>query len=84
MARQTAERITTQFGAALDRSARQRVSRAFERMLVPRENRRRGMKRTAMITTAYEDWKAGLRGQSLYQKHIPGCSAMSQYRREYA
>lgn len=84
LAREAAARIAAQFGTALDRAARLKVARAFERVLVPREKRPPGRKRKAAITAAYEDWKAGMRGHQLYRKHIPGYSGMGRYRRECA
>jgi hypothetical protein len=84
LASEAAARITAQFGTALDNAARQKVSRAFERALLPREKRQRGRKRKAAITAAYEDWKAGMQGHQLYRKHIPGYSGMGRYRRDCA
>lgn len=68
----------------LDHAARLKVSRAFERVLVPHEKRRRGRKRDATITAAVADYEAGMRGQGLYQKHIRGYSGMGRYRRQSA
>jgi hypothetical protein len=84
LAREAAAGITAQFGTALDRAARVKVSRAFDRVLVPREKRPPGRKRKAAITAAYLDWKAGMRGHQFYLKHIPGYSGMGRYRRECA
>lgn len=81
LAREAAARITAQFGTALDRAARLKVARAFERVVVPREKRRPGRKRKAAITAAVTDYEAGMRGVELYRKHIPGYSGMSHYRR---
>jgi hypothetical protein len=83
LAYEAARRITAQFGTALDLPARRKVSRAFDRALSPRD-KRRGRKRDRRITAAVEDYEAGMRGQVLYQKHIPGYSAMGSYRRESA
>lgn len=84
LAREAAAGITAQFGTALERAGRVKVSRAFGRVLVPREKRPPGRKRKAAITAAYLDWKAGMRGHQLYLKHIPGYSGMGRYRRECA
>lgn len=84
LAREAAARITAQFGTALDRARRVKISRAFDRALLPREKRPPGRKRKAAITSAYQDWKAGMRGHQLYRKHIPGYSGMGRYRRECA
>jgi hypothetical protein len=84
LAQEAAGRITAQFGTALDLAALRKVSRAFDRALSPRDHRRRGRKRDKRITAAVEDYEAGMRGQVLYQKHIPGYSGMGRYRRESA
>jgi len=63
----------------LDGRARLRLASAFRRMLRPA--RRPGRKPKASITAACDDFKAGLRGTALYQKHIPGFDRMSRWRR---
>ena len=84
LAREAAGQIVVQLGPGLDRAARLKVARAFERVLVQREKRRRGRKRDAAITAAVADYEAGMRGQQLYQKHIRGYSGMGRYRRQSA
>jgi hypothetical protein len=83
-AREAAERIVAQHGAALDYADRLKVSRAFGRVLIPGPQRPRGRKRSAAITATYEDSQRGMCGQRLYQKHIRGYSGMNRYRRESA
>ena len=76
---ETAERIASQLGTLLDRGDRQKVSRTFDRALLPR--RTPGRKRKKSITAAFEDWKAGMRGTALYRKHIPRWDKHSNWRR---
>ena len=84
LAREAAAHIIAQFGTTLDNVARRKVSRAFDRALIPRDKRRRGRKRDARITAAVQDYEAGMRGHQLYVKHITGYSGMGRYRREHA
>lgn len=58
---------------------RRRVVSAFRREIIPPG--RPGRKRSAEITAALADWKAGLRGLQLYQRHIPSWDKMSHWRR---
>ena len=81
LAREAGAQVATRFGAAMNRSARQKVSRAFTRALLLLERRKGGRKRNSRISAAYEDHKAGVRGLRLYSKHIAGYDRMSRWRR---
>jgi hypothetical protein len=73
------QRIAHECGP-LDRHERLRIVQVFRRQLIA--PRRQGRKRSNRITAAHADWKSGMHGQSLYQKHIPGYTKMSEWRRE--
>lgn len=67
-------------GIALNRRHRMIIASRLWRLLVPR--RRPGRKRKPMLTSAVEDYKAGMRGPQLYRKYIPGLDRMNRYKRE--
>ena len=77
---EAAQRIGVQC-SDLDRDDRVHVAKAFRGQLIP--PRCRGRKRSEQITAAHADWKGGLRGVRLYQKHIPGFDQLSEWRRRY-
>ena len=64
----------------LDRPARLRLVNALRRELLPAKPR--GRKPDPRITAAYEDWMKGMRGVTLYRKHIPGFDQMGEWRRK--
>ena len=76
---ETARYVATEF-AALDRSERLRLVKAFRVELIPRKAP--GRKRQKEITAAYADWKQGAKGLQLYRKHIPGFDKLAQWRRQ--
>jgi hypothetical protein len=51
----------------------------FRAGVVPRK--RPGHHPKPQITAAYLDWKAGMSGEALYEKHIPGWKKHHRYRR---
>src|SRR5215472_3622294 len=63
-------------------SRRQRVSlvNTFRRQLLP--PRRPGRRRSKKITAAHADWRAGIRGVALYERHIPGFRKMGYWKRK--
>ena len=73
-----AKRIKSKF-LALTLEERRRVGRAFLSTLAPSGSR--GRKRRKEITAAHADWKNGMRGPELFEKHIPGFKTMSQWKR---
>ena len=63
----------------LGRAGRIRLADRFRSVLIPR--RRAGRKSKAAVTTAYQDWKAGVQGVELYRRHIRNWSKLTQWRR---
>jgi hypothetical protein len=79
LAREAGTQIMARFEPALDRKERLKVLAAFRRTLFPPGQP--GRKRRKEITAAHADWKAGIRGVRLYQRHIPGFDRMSRWKR---
>jgi hypothetical protein len=80
MATEAARAILSGHENILDRKARLRITAAFRRVLFP--PKRPGRRPRASITSAYEDFRRGVRGPTLYRKHIPGFAAMGFWRRQ--
>jgi hypothetical protein len=78
-AAQVAQEIRQTFGERLTREECIRVASAFRSAVVPK--RKPGRRRKAHVTAALADWKAGIRGVALFQKHIPGWQKHNRYRR---
>jgi hypothetical protein len=70
--------IRRQHGA-LTRDECLRLVSAFRAGIVPR--RRAGRRPKPQVTAAYLDWKAGMRGVTLFRKHIPGWEGHHRYRK---
>lgn len=81
VAADAAKRILDEGGKSMGDRALREVVNAFRRVLVP--PRKRGRKRTAQVTAAYEDHKRGKSWLSIYLKHIPGYATMSQWKKEF-
>jgi len=79
IARQHGEMLRRQFGERLSRIEALRVATEFKTALVPK--RKGGRPPSDRITRAFEDWKAGMRGVTLFAKHIPGWHKHNRYRR---
>lgn len=81
-AAQAAREIIRQFDVVgkATRKELYKVVRAFQTELLPR--RKSGRKPRAEITAAFMDWKAGVRGVRLYERHIPNYARLSSWRRE--
>jgi hypothetical protein len=73
------QRIAHEVGH-LDRRELHGIVRAFRSQLLP--PRKPGRRRNKEITAAHADWKSGLRGVALYQKHIPRFDQMSRWKRQ--
>jgi len=56
------------------------VVKAFRRQLLPPG--RPGRKRSKVVTAAYTDWRAGMRGLALYRKHLPRFDRMNHWERK--
>ena len=56
------------------------VVRAIKEQLVPPGPR--GRRDTERITRAYQDWRAGVHGTALYEKHISRFARLGYYARE--
>jgi hypothetical protein len=80
LAQEAGTKITSELGTELDRPDKLRTVAAFKRTLIP--PKRSGRIPSRRITEAHRDWKAGLCGLLLYQKHIPGFDKMNRYTRE--
>jgi len=63
--------------AELSLAERKKVTRAFNRAVLPRRE-----KKSSWIDNAYRDYKAGMRGLTLYAKHVPGYEKLGGLRRE--
>jgi hypothetical protein len=74
-----AQELQEEFGQRLTREDYIRVARAFHSAVVPK--RKPGRRPKAHVTAAYLDWKAGMRGVPLFQKHIPGWDGHHRYRK---
>lgn len=74
--------ISKQFGEHLSLAERRRLVALFRTALIPAG--RPGRKRRHDVTSAYNDWKEGMRGLALYKKHIRGWDQMSHWRRQQA
>lgn len=59
---------------------RQQLTNVFRRELIPR--RTPGKRPKKAISAAYADWRRGMRGPELYQKHIRNHPTMSQWRKK--
>jgi hypothetical protein len=79
MAARAANEIRRQFGQDLTREEYQRLVSFFRAGIVPR--RQPGRRPKPQVTAAYLDWKAGMRGEALYEKYIPGWKKHHRYRR---
>jgi hypothetical protein len=65
--------------AKASRRQRLRLANTFLRQLLP--PRKGGRRNTERITAAHADWKAGVRGLELYERHIPGFRKMSYWKK---
>jgi hypothetical protein len=72
------QRIAQEIGH-LDRRELHAIVQAFQSQLLPA--RKPGRRRNKEITAAHADWKSGLRGVALCQKHIPRFDQMGRWRR---
>lgn len=79
MTARAAHDIRRQFGDRLTRDECLKLVSAFRAGVVPR--RRAGRRPKPRVTNAFHDWKAGMRGVDLYQKHIPGWAGHNRYRK---
>jgi hypothetical protein len=79
IATRAAKDVRSQFGEGLTREECLKLVNAFRAELVPR--RRAGRRPKPHVTAAYLNWKAGMRGVTLYRKHIPGWQKHNRYRR---
>jgi hypothetical protein len=71
--------VRLQFGDGLTRDECLRLVSVFRAAVVPK--RRAGRRPKPQVTAAYLDWKAGMRGVTLYRKHIPGWEKHNRYHR---
>lgn len=71
--------IAKDFGG-LGRRERFALAGTFRRQLIPPGSP--GRKRSEQITAAHADWKLGLRGPSLYRRHIDGWDRHGRWRRD--
>ena len=69
-----------QFSESLTREDYIRVARAFGSAVVPK--RKPGRRRKPQVTAALADFKAGMRGVALFQKHIPSWDKHGEWRRK--
>lgn len=79
MAARAAHDIRSQYGEQLTRDECQKLVSAFRAGVVPR--RKAGRRPKPHVTAAYLDWKAGMRGVQLFEKHIPGWRKHNRYHR---
>lgn len=79
MALRAAQEIRRQHGPRLTRDECLRLASLFWAELVPR--RRAGRRPKPQVTAACLDFNAGMRGVTLYRKHIPGWERHNRYRR---
>jgi hypothetical protein len=80
IAREAAARAIACLGPFPDRRMCQKVLTAFRHTIYP--VKRPGRRKKQQITEAHRDWKEGMRGTKLYQKHIPGWEKCSHWRRQ--
>ena len=80
IAREAAVRAMGCLGPTPDRRLLQKVLAAFRHTIYP--VKRAGRRKKEQITVAHRDWKNGMRGLELYQKHIPGWEKCSHWRRK--
>jgi hypothetical protein len=73
------QRIAQEIGH-LDRRELHAIVQAFQSQLLPA--RKPGRRRNKEITAAHTDWKSGLRGVALYQKHIHRFDQLSRWKRQ--
>ena len=79
LAELSGQEIAAKFRSLAPRQRRTVVS-AFRRQLLPPG--KPGRRRSAEITAAYADWAAGMRGLTLYRKHIRRFDRMSHWQRQ--